>query len=170
MGTAMGGRRLQSGTDTAMGGCRRFRSRSFVFAAVGLNGRLCMSSSAASKRRSVGSLAGALCDIPSKAGTCMHRTNNRAHSSGVQRALLRSRLCKTASFSVQAFCARRVSEAPVLTEESVVEERGGLVLPTQAALENTGPSLHLSSLPLRCARNAGCQVQGSSLLELVDLA
>ena len=56
------------------------------------------------------------------------------------------------------------------SEESVVEERGGLVLLTQAALENTGPSLHIKLLPLRRARNAGCQVQGSSLLELVDLA
>ena len=56
------------------------------------------------------------------------------------------------------------------SEESVVEERGGLVLLTQAALENTGPSLHLNFLPLRCARNAGCQVQCSSLTGLVYLA
>ena len=106
----------------------------------------------------------------SKAGTCMNRTNTRYHSSSVQRALSRSRLCNTASFPVHAFCARGVTEASVSTEESVVEERGGLVLLTQAALENTGSSLHIKLLPLRCARNAGCQVECSSLTELVYLA
>ena len=55
-------------------------------------------------------------------------------------------------------------------EEKVVEERGGLVLLTQAALENTGPSLHIKLLPFRRARNAGCQVECSSLVELVYLA
>ena len=139
----------------------------YILAATGHGGSLCTSSSAASTLSCVWSLAGAPCDILSKAGTCMHRTNTRSHSSSVQRALLRSRLCNAASFSVHAFCARGVTEASVSTEESVVEERGGLVLLTQAALENTGPSLHLNCLPLRCARNAGCQVQCSSLAEVV---
>ena len=72
--------------------------------------------------------------------------------------------------SVHAFCARGVTEASVSVEEHVVEERGGLVLLTQAALENTGPSLHIKLLPLRCARNSGCQVECSSLVEFVYLA
>ena len=72
--------------------------------------------------------------------------------------------------SVHAFCARGVTEASVPVEDNVVEERGGLVMLTQAALENTGPSLHSRPLPLRCARNAGCQVECSSLVELVYLA
>ena len=48
--------------------------------------------------------------------------------------------------------------------------RHGAKPQTHAALENTGPSLHLNFLPRRRARNAGCQVQCSSLLDLVDLA